>query len=67
MKHESKQCPRCQAEFECKVGNIQLCQCSGVTLSDDEMAYLQEQYDDCLCARCLRSLQQLQQQGQASP
>ena len=58
MKHEAKQCPRCLAEFECKVGNIHLCQCSGVTLLDDEMAYIQLQYDDCLCANCLGILKQ---------
>lgn len=58
MKHEAKQCPRCQAEFECKVGNIHLCQCSGVSLSDNEMAQIQAKYDDCLCARCLSLMKQ---------
>ncbi|MDH5184987.1 MAG: cysteine-rich CWC family protein [Gammaproteobacteria bacterium] len=58
MKHEAKQCPRCHSEFECKVGNIHLCQCSGVSLSDAEMEYIQNHYDDCLCARCLSVVKQ---------
>ena len=57
MKHEAKLCPRCGLEFECKVGNIHLCQCSEVSLVDDEMAYIQARYEDCLCADCMRLCQ----------
>jgi hypothetical protein len=55
-RHEEKICPRCQARFECKVGSINLCQCQTVQLNDDERAYIQAQFDDCLCANCLLAL-----------
>ncbi|OJJ19914.1 hypothetical protein BKI52_15665 [marine bacterium AO1-C] len=57
-KHEDKHCPRCQTLFECKVGSINLCQCTTVTLTPEERAYIAKLYDDCLCANCMRALQQ---------
>ncbi|HEX7756717.1 MAG TPA: cysteine-rich CWC family protein [Niabella sp.] len=55
-KHEDKYCPCCKQPFECKVGSILLCQCSAVTLTDPERDFINEQYDDCLCASCLKAL-----------
>lgn len=52
-KHESKQCPRCQSLFECKSGSIMLCQCQTVVLSSEQLEYISQRYDDCLCSRCL--------------
>ncbi len=52
-KHESKQCARCQTVFECKSGSIMLCQCQTVVLSTEQLEYISEQYEDCLCSRCL--------------
>ncbi|HEY9005004.1 MAG TPA: cysteine-rich CWC family protein [Ohtaekwangia sp.] len=57
MKHEQKKCPRCQTGFECKVGSITLCQCSTVSLREDERQYLRDNYSDCLCAACMVALQ----------
>jgi hypothetical protein len=57
-KHEQKPCPRCGASFECKVGNVVLCQCASVELSPEEQAWIQARYDDCLCAACMKALQQ---------
>ncbi|QCR23935.1 cysteine-rich CWC family protein [Pontibacter sp. SGAir0037] len=54
--HESKTCPRCQCPFECKVGSILICQCSTVSLNDEERHYLGERYTDCLCANCMKEL-----------
>jgi len=56
MKHEEKVCPKCNSKFECKVGSILLCQCSAITLSDDEQYYIQSKYQDCLCIDCMRIL-----------
>jgi hypothetical protein len=56
MKHEEKRCPRCNTAFECKVGSVNLCQCSTVKLSDAERSYLRENFSDCLCADCMRQL-----------
>ncbi|WP_281756501.1 cysteine-rich CWC family protein [Neptunitalea chrysea] len=57
-KHEQKYCPNCQKEFECKVGSITLCQCATVTLNSEEMAYIRNRFDDCLCAACMEKLKQ---------
>jgi hypothetical protein len=56
--HEQKYCPRCQVPFECKVGNILMCQCSTVALVQEERDFVAGQYDDCLCAACLQALKQ---------
>ena len=55
--HENKTCPRCSRYFECKVGDIGHCQCSGFVLSASEMAFIEERYNDCLCGDCLKELQ----------
>lgn len=56
IKHEIKYCPRCETAFECKVGSILLCQCTAVRLEDDERDYINSQYDECLCADCMKIL-----------
>ena len=53
MKHEQKNCPRCETAFVCKVGNIANCQCNEIKLSIEETAFIQEMYDDCLCMNCI--------------
>jgi len=55
--HESKSCARCQSPFECKVGNIAQCQCSGISLSDEEKTWVAANYVDCLCRSCLLEIQ----------
>jgi len=55
-KHETKACPRCNADFECKTGSITLCQCQSIELSAEQLAFIAERYADCLCARCLAEL-----------
>jgi len=51
--HETKYCPRCNAPFECKVGNVNECQCSGISFTDTEKDYIARRYADCLCRKCL--------------
>ncbi|MGC4100341.1 cysteine-rich CWC family protein [Ferruginibacter sp.] len=55
-KHEEKKCPRCNNSFECKVGDIGNCHCSTVKLTVQEMNFVQERYNDCLCNNCLLEL-----------
>jgi hypothetical protein len=55
--HETKYCGRCRSSFECKVGNILECQCYGVSMSDEEKAFIAGQYSDCLCRACLEAIQ----------
>ena len=57
-KHEEKSCPRCHSAFECKVGDITHCQCSGITMTDSEKQFIAERYTDCLCRKCLLELKQ---------
>lgn len=54
--HESKRCPRCFTDFECKSGAVWQCQCSQVTLSAAQLDYIHNRYDDCLCYKCLADL-----------
>ena len=55
-RHEEKTCPRCSVAFECKVGSVATCQCSGITLNDEERAFIEDRYEDCLCRKCLLEL-----------
>ena len=54
--HETKTCSRCNSDFECKVGSIQLCQCQAVKLTAEQRTYIAQRYNDCLCAACLLAL-----------
>ncbi len=56
IKHETKTCPRCQHDFECKSGSILLCQCQTVYLEPAHTKYISSLYSDCLCASCLLTL-----------
>ncbi|MGA0558962.1 cysteine-rich CWC family protein [Larkinella sp. VNQ87] len=55
-KHETVGCPRCGAPFECKVGCINLCQCTAVALTDEQRQYIRSKFSHCLCANCLLEL-----------
>ena len=54
--HETKTCPRCNNNFECKAGDIAHCQCSNIKLNIEEKSFIEERYDDCLCINCLTEL-----------
>ncbi|MES1224729.1 MAG: cysteine-rich CWC family protein [Bacteroidota bacterium] len=56
--HEQKYCPRCNNAFECKVGNVHECQCSTIKFTEEEKAFVEEKYNDCLCCNCLLELKQ---------
>jgi len=56
-KHEPKVCARCQTVFECKLGNVEHCQCRVVSMSEHVQKHIQDQYEDCLCAECLRLIE----------
>jgi hypothetical protein len=55
--HETKNCPRCKEQFECKPGNITQCQCYGIKLTDEQKVFIEFRYNDCLCSNCLTDLQ----------
>lgn len=54
--HETKSCPRCGSDFECRVGSITKCQCSEVSIDADTAEELTLEYGDCLCHACLEAL-----------
>ncbi|HEY4198538.1 MAG TPA: cysteine-rich CWC family protein [Mucilaginibacter sp.] len=56
-KHEIIPCERCGASIECKANSFTKCQCSTVQLSLNEVQYISEYYDGCMCADCLLALQ----------
>ncbi|AHF16273.1 cysteine-rich CWC family protein [Niabella soli] len=56
--HEDKYCPCCKQPFECKVGSILLCQCSQIKLTAAERDFIGEQYDDCLCSKCMLKMKE---------
>lgn len=33
-----------------------LCQCSTIRLTHEELEFIQLQYEDCLCAQCMKEL-----------
>ena len=58
-RHEDKYCPRCNHLFECKVGNISQCQCNNIKLPEAVATFIERQYHDCLCIKCLQELVEL--------
>lgn len=56
-KHDQVACPRCGTIYECKMGSINLCQCTTVHLTEEQRQYIGSLFSDCLCANCLVVLQ----------
>lgn len=56
IKHEVIACERCGKRMECKANSYAKCQCSNVQLTLNEVQYISENYDGCMCADCLRAL-----------
>ncbi len=52
----TKQCPRCGADFECKVDDLRNCDCVAVKVSLPVLKSLQKEYEDCLCPNCLHAI-----------
>ncbi len=44
--------------MECKANAYTKCQCSTVQLNLNEVQYISEHYEGCMCAACLLELQQ---------
>lgn len=50
---EENICPRCKIKFTCNAGDIKNCQCYTIKLSEKEGELLEENFEDCLCIKCL--------------
>jgi len=57
-KHEIIKCERCGKAIECKANSYTKCQCSAVQLSLNEVQYIAENYEGCMCADCLTAMQE---------
>ena len=55
-KHEPLACPRCKDLFVCNPYNIANCNCSKVELSHEETEFINKQFNDCVCNKCLLEL-----------
>lgn len=49
-----KTCPRCSAKFLCREDRTDLCQCTRVYLQSGVRDYIKENYENCLCQKCLK-------------
>ncbi len=58
IKHEIIRCERCGANIECKANAFAKCQCSTVQLNLNEVQYISEHYEGCMCAKCLLELKE---------
>jgi hypothetical protein len=58
IKHEIIPCERCGGNIECKANAYIKCQCSVVQLNLNEVQYIAENYEGCMCAKCLLELQE---------
>ncbi|WP_083261429.1 cysteine-rich CWC family protein [Crocinitomix algicola] len=56
-----KQCTKCHASFECKVEEIENCHCTKVKLEQEILEQLRNEFEDCLCPKCLDELSRLSQ------
>jgi hypothetical protein len=57
--HKTKYCPHCNQLFDCKVGSILLCQCTTVSLTENERLFMKHRYEDCLCTSCMKQLKDM--------
>ncbi len=49
-----KICGRCSASFNCREDRIELCSCRKVTLVRGVRDYIKDNYQNCLCPKCLK-------------
>ncbi|MBE7170104.1 MAG: cysteine-rich CWC family protein [Williamsia sp.] len=45
-----KYCPRCNARFVCKSGDIDKCQCMSAHLDEETRRFMEKTFSDCLCS-----------------
>ena len=67
IKHEIIPCERCGKRIECKANSYTRCQCSTVELNLNEVQYISERYEGCMCADCLNALKKEYLDSLANP
>lgn len=49
-----KMCPRCSSNFNCREDRADLCHCTRIYLLSGVRDYVKENYESCLCPKCLK-------------
>ncbi|MFV0418848.1 MAG: cysteine-rich CWC family protein [Dysgonomonas sp.] len=49
-----KICPRCSSAFACREDRTDLCHCTHIYLLSGVRDYIKENYENCLCPKCLK-------------
>ncbi len=52
-----KHCSKCNKLFDCCVNDITNCQCYNIALSQQAKTFIANNYNDCLCAECLKEIE----------
>lgn len=53
---QSKKCPKCGKQFECKANSIESCECNHIKLSKETLETIAKKYTSCLCFDCLKTI-----------
>jgi hypothetical protein len=53
-----KKCSKCEAPFTCQNQSAG-CWCENVKLSAQMLTYLKENYENCLCPKCLQEFEKV--------
>ncbi|MBO9204811.1 MULTISPECIES: cysteine-rich CWC family protein [Niastella] len=53
-----KKCSKCEVPFTCQ-NESRGCWCEDIQLSTQVLTYLKDNYDNCLCSKCLQEFQKL--------
>jgi hypothetical protein len=54
----TKICPSCGRAFECRVDDIEQCQCYGIQLQPETRLAIANRFSSCLCSRCLLDMEE---------
>jgi len=54
----TKKCSKCETAFNCK-NDARGCWCENLQIPIQSLAYLHENYENCLCPKCLKEFESL--------
>ena len=63
---QAKICGRCSKQIECRVNDIETCDCYKIKLSESTHDFLKETQYNCLCNDCLISVNLLVQEADST-
>jgi hypothetical protein len=65
LSHYTKICPSCGRAFECRVDDIEQCQCYGIQLKPETQLAIREKFSTCLCSKCLMEIDEQVMEGES--